>query len=138
MAWIFSQDRPVYIQIAERITRSVLSGEYKPGDQVPSVRQLALDAAVNPNTVQKAFSELENEKIIISKGTLGRFVTDNTEDIEMARRKTAETIMKKYLKDMEELSIQKEQAITLLKEVNIWIFWKLKILQKLMVIIPLF
>ncbi len=118
MAWSFSQDRPVYIQIAQRVTRSVLSGEYKSGDQIPSVRQLALEAAVNPNTVQKAFSELENEKIIISKGTLGRFVTENTEDIEIARRKTAESIMKNYLEDMSELSISREQAIALLKEVN--------------------
>ncbi len=119
MAWSFSQDRPVYIQIAERVTRSVLSGEYKPGDQIPSVRQLALEAAVNPNTVQKAFSELENEKIIISKGTLGRYVTDNTDDIEIARRKTANKIMKKYIEDMNALSIDKELAITLLKEVNL-------------------
>ncbi len=116
MAWSFTQDRPVYLQISERVTRSVLSGEYKPGDQIPSVRQLALEAAVNPNTVQKAFSELENEKIIISKGTLGRFVTDNTTDIESARRKTADRIMKKYLKDMADLSIDNKQAVSLLKE----------------------
>ena len=71
MAWHFTSDKPVYIQIAERITKSVLSGEYKPGEQIPTVRQLALIAAVNPNTVQRAFTELENDGIIISKGTVG-------------------------------------------------------------------
>ncbi len=119
MAWSFTSDRPVYLQIAEKVTRSVISGEYSPGDQIPSVRQLALEAAVNPNTVQRAFLELENEKLIRSKGTLGRFVTDNVEDIEKARRKYAERIIKKFISDMSELSIPVEQTTELLKEVSL-------------------
>ncbi len=119
MAWSFTSDRPVYLQIAERVTRSVLSGEYAPGDQIPTVRQLAMFAAVNPNTVQRAFSELENEGLIISKGTLGRFVTDSIDDIEKSRRKYADRIMLNFISDMSALSINKEQAINLLKEVNL-------------------
>ena len=64
MAWSFTADKPVYLQIAKRITGLVLSGEYKSGEQIPSVRQLALEAAVNPNTVQHAFTYLEDEGII--------------------------------------------------------------------------
>ena len=82
MAWNFTADKPVYIQIARRITASVLSGEYKPGEQIPTVRQLALEAAVNPNTVQHAFTELEKEGIIVSHGTVGRYVTEDESVIE--------------------------------------------------------
>ena len=74
MAWNFSSDRPVYLQIADRIKTSVLSGEYLPGEQIPTVRQLALDAAVNPNTVQRAYKELETEGYIYSLQGKGSFV----------------------------------------------------------------
>ena len=77
MAWSFSEGKAVYLQIAERITTLILSGKYLPTEQLPSVRQLALEAAVNPNTVQHAFCELEDEGIIVSKGTQGRFVTED-------------------------------------------------------------
>ena len=85
LAWKFTSDKPVYLQIADRLTKSVLSGEYKPGEQIPSVRQLALEAAVNPNTIQHAFTELENNGLIISKNTIGRFVTDDEALIEECR-----------------------------------------------------
>ncbi len=116
MAWSFSADRPVYLQIAERMTKSILSGEYKAGAQLPSVRQLAQDAAVNPNTVQKAFVELENDGLIISKGTVGRYVTEDNEILKKTRHKTADRTVEKFLRDMQELSISKEQIIALLEE----------------------
>ena len=117
MAWRFTSDRPVYIQIADRITRSVLSGEYKTGEQIPTVRQLALEAAVNPNTVQHAFAELENEGIIISKGTAGRFVTEDSEIIEQSRKKLAESIVSDFVKSIKSLSLTKEQVIAMIEEV---------------------
>ncbi len=118
MAWSFSSDRPVYLQIAERIKRSVLSGEYTAGEQLPTVRQLAMEAAVNPNTVQHAFVELEDEGIIISKGTLGRFVTEDMGVIEVCRREMAEKLVKDFVDSIEELSIPLEQAIEMVKEVE--------------------
>jgi len=118
MAWKFTQDRPVYLQIAERIIRSVLSGEYQPGEQIPAVRALALDAAVNPNTVQHAFTELENEGVIIAKGTLGRFVTEDRETIELCRKRIAERTVADFVKSMGELSITREQAIKMIEEAN--------------------
>ena len=117
MAWSFTSDRPVYLQIAERIRRSVLSGEYPPGGQIPSVRQLALEAAVNPNTVQHAFSNLENEGIILSRGTQGRFVTEDRQVIELCRQEIAMDCVRDFLRDLTQLAIQPEQAITMIKEV---------------------
>ena len=116
MAWNFSPDRPVYIQLAERIKNSVLSGEYLPDVQIPSVRQLALSAAVNPNTVQHAFSELENEGLIVSKGTLGRFVTNDTEVIENCRKEQAKSLVKSFVKSAKPLSISNEELINMIKE----------------------
>lgn len=117
MAWSFTSGRPVYLQIAERIIKSVLSGEYPTGAQIPSVRQLAMEAAVNPNTVQHAFAELENEGIIISKGTLGRFVTEDTQIVENCRQKMAHRLVLNFVENIEQLSITKEQAITMIEEV---------------------
>ncbi len=118
MSWKFTSDKPVYLQIADRLTKSVLSGEYKPGEQIPSVRQLALEAAVNPNTIQHAFTELENNGLIISKNTLGRFVTDDTEIIEKCRTDLAKSIVSEFLLNMEQLAITTEQAINFIKEEN--------------------
>ena len=117
MAWKFSSDKPVYLQIADRIVKKVLSGEYSAGEQIPTVRQIALEAAVNPNTVQHAFAELENEGLIISKGTLGRFVTDDVEVVTACRRRMAEQLVREFAKNMEQLSITKEQAVTRIEEV---------------------
>lgn len=116
MAWKFTGDRAVYLQIAERIEKAVLSGVYLPGEQIPSVRQLALEAAVNPNTVQHAFTELENQGIILSQGTQGRFVTEDVETIEACRKEMAQRYVQSFLRDIEQLGISQEQAITMIKE----------------------
>ena len=76
MEWKFSCDRPVYQQIVEQIKGAILSGEFKPGQRIPSVRDLALQAGVNPNTMQRALQALEYEQILITAGTNGRFVTE--------------------------------------------------------------
>ena len=118
MAWSFSSDRAVYLQIAERIKKSVLSGEYPIGAQIPSVRQLAMDAAVNPNTIQHAFTELENQGIIISKGTQGRYVTEDQQAVEICRLKMAQEYVRHFLEDIGQLSVTAEQAIAMIEEVN--------------------
>ena len=125
MSWSFSPHRPVYYQVAERIRKSILSGEYPPGAQIPSVRQLALEAAVNPNTIQHAFSELEDRGLIESRGTVGRFVTENTEIIEECRKYEAEVLVDGIIKKASELKISSEDIIRMIslkdaeaKEVN--------------------
>lgn len=116
MAWNFSSGRPVYLQIAERIKLSVFSGEYKSGEQIPSVRQLALEAAVNPNTVQHAFAELENDGIIISQGTMGRYVTEDTSVIEVCRKKMAEQTVKDFLANVSKLSVDRTELLKMIEE----------------------
>lgn len=118
MAWSFTSGTAVYLQIADRIIKSILSGEYQPGQQLPTVRQLAMEAAVNPNTVQRSFIELESEGIIISKGTLGRFVTEDTEIVELCRQKIARRIILDFLENIRQLSLTKEQVIAMIEEVT--------------------
>lgn len=118
MAWSFSADKPVYIQIADRIQKAVLSGEYQAGEQIPTVRQLALEAAVNPNTVQHAFTELENAGIIIAKGTLGRFVTEDAQVVQAVRERVARQLAKAFVKEMGQLSIDQQQLMELIREVE--------------------
>ena len=105
MAWKFSSDKPVYLQISDKIVKKVLSGEYPVGEQIPTVRQIALEAAVNPNTVQHAFSELENEGLIISKGTMGRFVTEDTEIISVCKHKMAEQLVNDFVKNKQNVKV---------------------------------
>ena len=79
MNWKFAGDRPVYQQIMENIRGAVLRGELPPGGKIPSVRDLAAQAQVNPNTMQRAMTELEREGLLVSGGTSGRTVTTNLE-----------------------------------------------------------
>ncbi len=85
MAWQFTSRAPVYLQIVSRIRADILSGVYQPDEQIPPVRQLALTAGVNPNTMQRAFAVLEAEQLFITRGTVGRFITSDTEVLARAR-----------------------------------------------------
>ncbi|MBQ1988523.1 MAG: GntR family transcriptional regulator [Clostridia bacterium] len=116
MAWSFTSDKPVYIQIARRITASVLSGEYKSGEQIPTVRQLALEAAVNPNTVQHAFAELEKEGIIVSHGTVGRYVTENEGIIEEARQRMICQLVENFAEKIGNFSNDKDHILKMVEE----------------------
>ena len=116
MAWSFTSDRPVYIQVAERIRQSVIAGDFLPGQQIPSVRHLALVAAVNPNTIQRAFSELENEGLIESRGTTGRFVTEDLSVIERSRNQQAKDLVGSFVKKAELLAIDQITLINMIKE----------------------
>ena len=85
MAWSFTSRAPVYMQIVSRIRADTLGGVYQPDQQIPAVRQLALTAGVNPNTMQRAFAVLEAEQLFITRGTIGRFITTDTEVLARAR-----------------------------------------------------
>ncbi len=87
MAWQFTARAPVYLQIVSRIRADILGGVYKADEQIPAVRQLAFEAGVNPNTMQRAFSVLEAEKLFVTRGTLGRFITTD-EGVLAAARET--------------------------------------------------
>ena len=87
MNWKFTGDRPVYQQIMAAIRGSILKGELTPGSKVPSVRDLASDAQVNPNTMQRALTELEREGLLVGGGTSGRTVTTNEEILNATRER---------------------------------------------------
>lgn len=116
MAWTFAGDRPVYLQIAERIRNHVVTGAYPPGSQIPSVRQLAVTAAVNPNTVQHAFAELESEGLLEPRGTMGRFVTEDPVMIERCREQQARALVRQFVTSASQISISREQLIEMIKE----------------------
>ncbi len=118
MSWNFDRHIPVYIQIADKICAQIITGEYAPEAQIPSVRQLAFMAAVNPNTVQRALTELENEGIIFSKGTLGRFVTSDEKLIEQARHRAAKQLVADFVNQAKRLNISKEEIIKFIEEEN--------------------
>ena len=86
MAWNLNSERPIYSQLMERITFDIISGIYPPGSQLPSVRALAQDAGVNPNTMQKAMAELERTGLIYSQRTSGRFITEDLGMIDKTKK----------------------------------------------------
>lgn len=116
MNFIFEMDRPIYIQLVEQLKLYIITGELKVGTRIPSVRDFALQAKVNPNTMQKALTELESEGLIYTERTNGKFVTTDEKLIEKLQEKFAQKAVKEYFVAMEKLGIQKEKAIDYLKE----------------------
>lgn len=117
MAWNLSNDRPIYAQVIERIEMQIISGFYQPGDKLPSVREFAAEAGVNPNTMQKALGELERMQLIVTQRTSGRVVTEDNSMIENAKNQFAREQIKTFLDKMNELGIGKEETIRLLQGV---------------------
>ncbi len=115
MAWNLNSDRPIYAQIVEIIQMQLVSGYYRPGDKLPSVRELAAVACVNPNTMQKAFSELERSGLIITQRTSGRSVTEDYEMIKEVQKDLAKTQINIFLKKMTELGFEREEIMMLLE-----------------------
>lgn len=114
MAWELDNDRPIYAQLVERIQMQIVSGYYQPGGKLPSVRELASVAAVNPNTMQKAFVELERSGLIITQRTNGRNVTEDTELIGSIKHEMAQEHMKLFFSKMKELGYTGEEIKTLI------------------------
>ncbi len=112
--WIIDQDRPIWIQLKEQISKKIVSGYYVCGDKLPTVRDLARDAGVNPNTMQRALAALDQEGLIVTNRTIGRVVTQDKEVIAKCRREIALSIMKSYLKDMNDLGYDQMEAIEIL------------------------
>lgn len=116
MAWNLDTDRPIYAQVVERIQMQIVSGYYPPGGKLPSVRELAAVAAVNPNTMQKAFAELERNGLIITQRTNGRTVTEDTELIKGIRRSLAKEYVDLYFSQMKNLGYLRREAVEMIEE----------------------
>ncbi|MCI9123773.1 MAG: GntR family transcriptional regulator [Eubacterium sp.] len=115
MPWNLDSDRPIFLQILERIRIDIINGTYKPGERLPSVRELAAQAAVNPNTMQRAFAELERTGLVYSKRTSGRFITEDIEMIESLKAEIAREQIRLFLERMEQLGFDREQTMELMR-----------------------
>lgn len=118
MNYIFDNERPIYIQLVEMIRIDIVSGKFKKGQKLPSVRELALTMKVNPNTVQKALSELETEKLIYTERTNGKYVTENQKLIEKTKKELAQEKVNNYLNSMKSIGISYDTAVEYLQELG--------------------
>lgn len=115
MTWQIESDRPVYIQLVEQIKRKIVAGEYLPGDRMPSVRELAADAAVNPNTMQKALAELERTGLMHTHRTSGRFITEDQSLIHDLKKEIALEQIDTFIGNMTAMGIDKDEIMELFK-----------------------
>ena len=116
MDWTFRGDQPIYAQLISRIKQGIVSGDLPPGSRLPSVRDLATEAGVNPNTMQRALQELEREGMVYSQRTAGRFVTEDVKQIERAKRAFADEHIRVFLEGMAKLGYGRGEILALLQE----------------------
>lgn len=117
MPWDLDNDRPIYLQLMERIQRSIISGEYRPGDRLPSVRDLAVEAAVNPNTMQKALSELERSGLVYSLRTSGRYITEDADLLKKLKEDQAYSHIREFMENMRQLGFSDEETLSLTQKI---------------------
>ena len=118
MQWKFTGSAPVYQQIAQTVRDAVLSGEFGPGDRVPSVRDLASQARVNPNTVQRAFAELEQEGLLVCGGTLGRCVTLDPGILDALKQKAIQSAVLASAEQFRALGVPLGEAAAMLAQLE--------------------
>ena len=116
MVWKFNDEQPIYQQIISKIKERIVAGEWKAGSKLKSVRELALEAGVNPNTMQKALAELEREGLVYSQRTAGRFVSDNKEKTDRLQEEMTMECIKTFVAQMEKMGYKKEQIIEMLNK----------------------
>lgn len=118
MPWEFQDHLPIYAQLMDTLKRRIITGRYLPGEKLPSVRELAAEAGINPNTVQRAFSELEREGLIYTQRATGKYVTENDDEIKSARQALAKTQVAEFLSNMQSLGYSVGDVIVLLQSFN--------------------
>lgn len=116
MQWKLSDDRPIYVQLMETITVAIASGTLAAGSRLPSVREMAAQAGVNPNTMQRALTELERDGLLYSQRTAGRFVTDQSDRITQKRKELAMQQIRIFLSSMKEMGYTSEQTLNLIQQ----------------------
>lgn len=117
MPWDLKSDRPIYQQLIEQIQLMVVSGIYPAGAKLPSVRDMAAEASVNPNTMQRALSQLEGEGLLYSQRTSGRFVTEDVDKIMQTKNHLAVDLIREFVSKMNQLGYDRQQTISLLDHV---------------------
>ena len=118
MSWNFNDERPIYLQLIEQIQLRIVSGVYKVGGKLPSVREMASDASVNPNTMQKALTELERTGLVYTQRTSGRFITEDSNMIKNIRNGLSKEQIEKFLYNMEKIGYTKQETIQLVEIIS--------------------
>ena len=117
MEWKFSDDLPIYQQIMDGIKQRIATGDWMPGQKLPSVRELAIQAGVNPNTMQKALAELEREGLLYTKRTAGRFVAEQ-QDKKKLQEKMMQNYLKEFLANMKSLGYSLKETAAILHKLS--------------------
>ena len=118
MKWIIDSDRPIYKQLVEQIELRIISGIYSPGEKLESVREMAMDAGVNPNTMQKALAELERMGLVFAQRTSGRFITEDMKVIEEAKKGLAVQEISAFLEKMKKLGMGRNEILELMEKIE--------------------
>ena len=116
MEWELKSDRPIYTQLLEELKRRIVSGYYKPGEKLLPVRELAQEAKVNPNTMQKALTELERQSLVFAVRTTGRYITEDEELIQNTKKEFAAFHVKNYYDEMSALGFGREEMLQYIRE----------------------
>lgn len=116
MAWELRNDRPIYLQLMEEIQRRITAGLYLPGEKLPSVRDMASEAAVNPNTMQKALSELERDGLVYSQRTSGRYITEDSDLINGLKETLAKKQTEDFFQKMQQLGFSVPQTLSFVQQ----------------------
>ena len=115
MEWQFDSNMPIYTQLVDKIKLAIVSGEYTRGQRLAAVRDLASEAGVNPNTMQRAFQELERLGLVYTQRSNGRFVTEDEDVIETTKKALAEASIRSFLDSMQRIGYTREDMIRLLE-----------------------
>lgn len=111
MSGDFNASKPIYFQLAERINRQIVRGDLKAGDKLPSVREMALQSGLNPNTVQRTYSELERMGIVETRRGQGTYVTEEERRLQELRRQMKEEQIQGFIREMEEMGYTSEEIL---------------------------
>lgn len=114
MRWELKSDRPIYTQLIEQIQLMIFSGVYPLGSKLPSVRDLAQEASVNPNTMQRALAKLEEDGLILTHRTSGRSITEDARMIERAKNKVAQAQITEFLEKMQLMGFEQKEILTVI------------------------
>ncbi len=114
----FESGKPLFLQLQELIRTDIAAGKYSPGEKIPGVRDLAISANVNPNTMQRALAELEAEGLLVTRGTSGRFICPDPAVIEEAKRKILAEHAKGFLMKCRELGVDRNEAAQILLDIG--------------------
>ncbi|MGG2066526.1 GntR family transcriptional regulator [Bacillus sp. S14(2024)] len=110
----FSPNIPIYIQVMEYIKKEIVTGHLSPGSKIPSVRELASELQVNPNTIQRTFQELEREGIVVTRRGMGRYVVTEGEKIMELRKGMAKELLHAFINGMNNLGFSEEEMLSIL------------------------